>query len=251
MVRKENRGQLSAFNESLKHITGDIVFQLDADDRYKKTYVEEIINIYKERNDIDFIFCEMEKFFIDGRKEIKLNKKYKFNSEVGYSIISTLYVQEWIGSPTSAISMRTELYKKLLPVPYEKDWITRADDCLVLGASILGANKYYYSNALVEYRIHGSNAFFNKKFSKKYEYNRKINLNRLINFFHNKSNLGDDISDIIQSEFLTRDYGNIRIYKFYSKAISKQNFSSFKKLRLKIKLFGYFAKKNLKNKKVV
>ncbi|MBU1995244.1 glycosyltransferase family 2 protein, partial [bacterium] len=59
IVSKKNAGQLSAFNEALKHITGEIVFFLDADDLYKKNYIETILKVYKENQDVDFVFCAL------------------------------------------------------------------------------------------------------------------------------------------------------------------------------------------------
>jgi len=149
IVSKKNGGQLSAFNEAQKYITGDIVFFLDSDDIYKVDYIEKIVKLYQDNKDIDFIFCEIERFFIDGKKEVI--RKYPTNLDIGFSIISTLYSKEWVGSPTSAVSMKTNLFNKILPIPFESDWITRADDCLIWGSSIFGAKKYYCAEPLILY----------------------------------------------------------------------------------------------------
>ncbi len=235
LVKKENAGQLSTFNESLKYITGDIVFLLDADDRYKKTYIEEMVDIYINKK-VNFIFCEIEKFFNNGMLEVKRSKKYLSDSEVGYSVISSLYSKEWIGSPTSAISMRREIYEKILPIPLEKDWISRADDCLIYGTSILGVNKYYCSKPLVEYRVHGNNGYYNKILSKNDKYIREITINRLLEYFLKKSRLNRDLVNLVELEYLTRDYKNIRILKFYLRN------------KIKLKLIGLFIKVNISRK---
>jgi len=248
LVKKENAGQLSTFNESLKYITGDIVFLLDSDDRYKKTYVKEMVDIYITRK-VNFIFCEIEKFFNNGTVEVKRSKKYLCDSEVGFSVISALYSKEWIGSPTSAISMRREIYEKILPIPFEKDWISRADDCLVYGASILGVNKYYCSKPLVEYRVHGNNGYYNKKFSKNDNFIREITINRLLEYFLKKSQLNKNLVNLVELEYLTRDYKNIRILKFYLKAIDKLNCRFYLRNKIKLKLIGLFIKVNISRKK--
>lgn len=54
VVKKLNAGQLSTFNESLNHYTGDIICLLDADDKYKKDYISEIVKVYKENKDVNF-----------------------------------------------------------------------------------------------------------------------------------------------------------------------------------------------------
>jgi glycosyltransferase involved in cell wall biosynthesis len=40
LIDKENGGQLSAFNSAMSHITGDIVFFIDADDMYEPNYIK-------------------------------------------------------------------------------------------------------------------------------------------------------------------------------------------------------------------
>ena len=249
IVAKQNGGQLSAFNEVLQHITGEIVFFLDADDLYKEDYIETILKIYDTNEEIDFIFCALEKFFPDGTTE--LLQRYKKTKKFGFSVITTFIHKEWIGSETSAISMRLQLLKKVLPIPLEQDWITRADDCLVWGTSIVGAQKYYLAIPLVKYRVHGNNHYFGNKNidTYSYQYNRILVQEKLFNYFKTKNSIPDYLTDIIKlnstaanilvREYLSQEFQDYKLLKKYIKMILKSNlnvknkYKNVKKLILK------------------
>lgn len=217
IISKSNGGQLSAFNEAAVHMTGDVICFLDADDTYQNTYVSEIANIYKENNDIDFVFCAVERFFINGDKQVI--RKYGSNKKLGFSVLSSLYAKEWVGTVTSAVSMRTELCNKILPVPYEGDWTTRADDCLTWGSSIFGANKFYCATPLVLYRVHNNNRFYKKKFSNDYMYKRELSINKLFSFFSNKAGVDFNSINLVNLEYRSRNTKDIKIWLLYFKII--------------------------------
>jgi len=217
IVSKKNGGQLSAFNEALKYISGDIVFFLDSDDMYKNNYIEKVLEVYKKNKDIDFVFCALEKIFSDGRKEIV--RKYKGNTDIGFSILSAIHSKEWIGSVTSTLSMRKDILNQILPIPFEKDWINRADDCLIWGSSVVGAKKYYYNDSLILYRVHGNNTFYGKEFSDIYLYKREISMNRLFSFFINKFGLDRKNINFISLEFKSRNPKDYKLLKRYMKIV--------------------------------
>lgn len=64
----------------------------------------------------------MEEFH--NSKNIQYYKNIKDNIDFGATCLETLVLQNWIGMQTSAISIKKELLKKILPVPYLSDWIT-------------------------------------------------------------------------------------------------------------------------------
>lgn len=228
IVSKKNGGQLSTFNEAIKHITGDIIFFLDSDDMYKNDYIEKALEIYKKNKDIDFVFCAMEKFFSDGRKEIV--QRYKENTDIGFSMVSAIHSKEWIGNVTSTLSMKKDILNQILPIPFEKDWANRADDCLIWGSSVVGAKKYYFNESLVLYRAHGANTFYGKEFSNVYLYKREISINRLFSFFINKFDLNDKILNFISLEFKSRYPKDYKLLKRYMKIV----FNSKEAIILKI-----------------
>lgn len=188
ILKNKNQGQLSSFNEGFLATTGDIVFFLDADDQYEPEYLETALDFYQRRSECDFVFCAYKKF---GATE-EIYQQYHVDLDLGYSVIRTLCTGEWIGSITSTLSIRREIISKFLPIPHIEDWRVRADDCLVWGASLVGAKKFYIARPLVKYRIHQDNQYYNKKFldtNKSYEYKRLLKQTSLFNYITQKNNL--------------------------------------------------------------
>ena len=179
VISKANQGQLSCFNVGFAAATGDLLFFLDSDDVYEREYLARAIRTYEEFTTCDFLFCALMKFGSEGG----LIEPYPSTRSMGYSAFSARYVRKWIGAPTSAISMRRSALERILPLPesFYSDWKSRADDCLVLGASLVGCCKVYLAETLVKYRLHGDNGFAGKKFSN-FDYRlRRLNATGMIN----------------------------------------------------------------------
>lgn len=187
VLKSKNQGQLSSFNEGFFAATGDIIFFLDADDMYEDKYLENALNYYRRYRECDFLFCAYQKFGVTEG----IFQEYEFDIDLGYSVIKTLCLGEWIGSITSTLSMRREIVNKILPIPYTDDWRVRADDCLVWGSSLVGAKKFYMSQPLVMYRIHKSNNFHNDKsdLNISFEYKRLLKRSAIFNYIQQKNSL--------------------------------------------------------------
>jgi glycosyltransferase involved in cell wall biosynthesis len=176
--QKTNGGQLSCFNTAVRYVNDeDVVCLLDSDDVYPPDYLEVLLT--KHGSKVDFLFCKAAPFK-DG-VELPRNACTSTQPDVWFGISSALTRRTrcWIGSPTSAISMSGSTFKLILPFAFEKDWVTRADDVLVLGASISGARKLYCPSISVGYRIHGSNLAFGKTLSREELIRRDFVLERL------------------------------------------------------------------------
>jgi glycosyltransferase involved in cell wall biosynthesis len=178
IVAKKNEGQLSCFNEGFARSRGDIVFFLDADDVYEPNYVAEALAIYDRDPAIDFVFCGTRQF---GKRD-KVRLLCDEDRDLGYSVILTALLHEWIGGPTSSLSMRRQILEKLLPLPFIDRWRTRADDCLVFGASLAGARKYYLAEPLVRYRVHDANGFCGQRQDAAAVYRRRLAVNVLFEY---------------------------------------------------------------------
>ncbi|MEC4819274.1 MAG: glycosyltransferase family 2 protein, partial [Scytonema sp. PMC 1069.18] len=74
VLKEENQGQLSSFNDGFKASQGDIICFLDADDIYTENYIQEIVNFYKENPECDFLFCSAELFGNEERIASCYNK---------------------------------------------------------------------------------------------------------------------------------------------------------------------------------
>ena len=127
IICKENEGQLSCFNEGFARATGDIIFFLDADDVLEPNYVEKALGVYDRQRDCDFLACGRRMF---GQRE-GVSLKFPTDRDLGYSVIFTAFQREWIGTPTSCLSIRRRVLSQILPLPFTNYWRIRADDCLV------------------------------------------------------------------------------------------------------------------------
>ncbi|BBD68257.1 glycosyl transferase family protein [Nostoc commune NIES-4072] len=243
IFQETNQGQLSSFNEGFLAATGEIIFFLDADDIYQPQYLENALKFYSRRTECDFIFCAYKKFgAVEG-----IFQTDAVDLDLGYSVIRTLYNGEWIGSITSTLSIRREILRKILPIPNIEDWRVRSDDCLVWGASLVGAKKFYMSKPLVMYRIHQNNQYHNNKFlhiDKNYEYKRFWKRNSLFNYILKKNNLSLPLLLAFTSlnELKTIPCPKFQDFISYLKIIFLFEHILYWKIKGIILLFSYFIK---------
>jgi len=211
-IEKSNGGQLSALNCAVDHIDDcDLVFLLDADDLYTKEYIQKSVEHYQKFKECDFLFCRRKYLGKNG------NLENRFSSDVFYppTIKRAYYAREWIGNATSMISMKTDVLKKILPIPFESQWRVRADDCLVWGASLVGARKHYIHQALVQYRVHDMNYHHGKNYAKETLEKRKNSINQLFDYFVSKGNIDITLDRSIVFEFLnTKPRGIFEFFTF-------------------------------------
>ncbi len=142
IVRKNNEGQLSCFNQGAARCTGDIVFFLDADDVFEPQYVEQALGVYDCYPSCDFLFCGRRLF---GKRQDTV-LPFPSDRDFGYSVLRTVYQRAWIGGPTSCLSLRRNILNKILPLPFVEEWRVRADDCLVFGASLARRESDFWPN---------------------------------------------------------------------------------------------------------
>ena len=241
VLKDKNQGQLSSFNEGFIAATGDLIFFLDADDIYEPKYLEYALNFYQRNRECDFLFCAYQKFGV----EEGIFLEDESDRDLGYSVLKTLCLGEWIGSITSTLSMRREIANKILPIPYTDDWRVRADDCLVWGASVVGAKKFYTSEPLVMYRIHKSNNFHNSKPSDiniSFEYKRLLKRSVIFNYLMQKNslNLPLFLAYSCLNELKTIPYPKIKDFSLYLKIIFLLEKNIYWKFKGIILLFIYF-----------
>ena len=157
-IFKENGGQLSAFNEGFEAATGEIVCFLDSDDLYQQGYLRTVAKYFAQYPDCGCLLGKVEFF---GEKNGS-GSSYP-DGFYGCNPFSVATRHVWRGAATSVISAKREALAKFLPYHgNEKYWKTRADDLLIWGTDLVGANKYCFSQPTVKYRIHGNNLFYGK-----------------------------------------------------------------------------------------
>lgn len=176
LIFKANGGQLSCFNEGFAAATGDIIFFLDADDTWEPGYTKTVCATY-ETTSADFVFTAHRKFgAVNEAVDAGPDRDF------GYTRIYTYFLRKWIGAPTSCLSMRREVLAAFLPIPFFQDWRVRADDCLVFGASLVGARKWRIGQPLVNYRIHNRNNFHGRGEDRLRTYHNELATQRFFDY---------------------------------------------------------------------
>lgn len=186
IVTTPNRGQLAAICEGFLRLASDAVALLDADDTWDPNYLQRVSDQFSQNASIDFVAANVKCF---GAKGGIWNKSTQDTDHGLTSCLTSLSdPPPWIGSPTSGLSIRKTFFEKLIPTEdLYVDWKTRADDCLVLGSSILGAHKFYIAETLVNYRIHGSNNWASQVWSADNACRYEIKKQKMLNYYRNKA----------------------------------------------------------------
>jgi glycosyltransferase involved in cell wall biosynthesis len=203
-IKKENAGQLSAFQVGIDASTGELFFFLDADDYYESDYVSLMVDYYKEHTRADFVFSEPAKFSGTAAQTKHLNAPKSY--DYGISLIRELTTQSFIGRSTSTLSLKKRLLDQLFPVPDHmlKTWEICADEYLIRGAGLAGANKHYYGIQRVNYRIHENNLFQGTKSTDIYhKYERERNICSLINHLKEKFHIQQNHLELAALEYKT------------------------------------------------
>jgi glycosyltransferase involved in cell wall biosynthesis len=246
VLKEKNEGQLSCFNTGFLAATGDLIFFLDADDVYDHHYLEAALKFYEENQACDFLISSHTKF--ESGKEESRSKTTQSLSEIqleavdlGYSVVVALYRQKFIGGPTSAISMRRKVLEQILPIPYLEDWRTRADDCLVYGASVVGARKFRMRPAFIWYRVHENNNFHRNKSrsNKAVYYKRVIALNRLFSLLRQKMNYQEDLFEAAAYELKTIPTPRREQFLMYLGIVINSNMTLIQKINSVLVILKY------------
>ncbi|QDU57913.1 glycosyltransferase family 2 protein [Aeoliella mucimassa] len=208
---KANGGQLSTFNKGFQRTTGEVLFFLDADDRYRRQYVEQALDAYQQ-HEADFVIAGAANFGCDRLGQRKTAPR----RDLGYSTIATLLGNAYVGGPTSALSMRRSIAELVLPYPAESEWRTRADDVLVLASSIVGARKFHLGESLIDYRVHESNHFAGQQSDSVTKLQHAMAVNRLKQWYANKMGYGvESLAPALHREFQTIQRPTLQQWRSY------------------------------------
>lgn len=158
---KPNGGQASAFNVGLEHITGEIVFLLDADDLFHPDKIAEVCSIY-EKHKCKAVFNALMWFgenvepHIDPSRIYNLNFMEKLTDEVykmRYTDLSTSY---HFLAETSGQSFARDTFAKMMPCPAAA--IGGQTDIYLQTFALLEGDIHYTPRPLTMYRKHSSSA---------------------------------------------------------------------------------------------
>lgn len=208
----QNGGQLAAFQRGVAAADADVVCFLDADDRWEPTYLEQIGAVYDQRKDIGFVFSDIGLF---GNENGRIGFARRA-LDLGYTAISTYALTYWYGAPTSALSLRIRYARQCmdLPVQVSASWRLSADNCLVFGASLFGARKYFLPTGQVGYRIHGDNGWWAKQ-DRNTVFHGLLQSRGLIHHYARAAGLDDSCLELAKLEYRTKpdpDWAEARRY---------------------------------------
>lgn len=194
------------------------------------------MQFYETNPTCDFLYCSLLEFGSSNQ----IIRRANGNIDHGCTLLLTYSLQEWIGAQTSAISMRRDLLTKILPLPLWSDWITRADDCLVIGASLAGGRKIYLDQCLIRYRIHGTNNFSGRSQTPEKKFIYKLAKHRLYNYFSEKYRLENSMLKYLYLEFKSSPQSDLSVLTKYIRAVQKAPISFLNKIRNILEMLHYF-----------
>ena len=141
--------------------------------------------------------------------------------------------------------MRRTILEKFLPIPHVEEWRVRADDCIIFGASIAGARKFYLAQPLVKYRSHGNNNHFGRKEKRTPEYLEKYDQakTRLFSFFSEKINNPDNLDKFAHLEFKTIAQPNREELSIYKSIVKQSKLPKWKRAINLLSLYIHFLSK--------
>jgi glycosyltransferase involved in cell wall biosynthesis len=235
LVCGENGGQLVAFQRGVARATADVICFLDADDRWEADYLSRLGELYDGRRDVDFVFSDMQ-LFGDENRWMGYSERSR---DLGYTAISTYMLMHWYGAPTSALSMRALWARRTLERPEELShtWRLSADNCLVFGASVLGARKYYLRTGAVHYRIHGNNGWWGKQTATSLYLNR-FRSRCLIEIYARNIGLDTRSVDNAKHEFRTKPEPSWREARRYARLVRMRRGSWLGNLNRALAILG-------------
>lgn len=160
ILAQSNRGQLAAFAAGCAAARGDVVCFLDADDRYEPGYLAALEQVYAAQPAPELVLANLRRF---GAQEGIWHPAQR-DADLGFGTLPAWILHQFHSVPTSAVSMRRGFAQRVTQVPesFHAQWRVRADDCLLLGANVLGARSATLAAAHVLYRIHDSNNWARK-----------------------------------------------------------------------------------------
>ncbi len=214
LIRKTNGGQLSCFNAGFEASRGDLLFFLDADDRYESRHLEQSLDRYARHPASDVVFCGYQTFGTHSQRRIR----YRQDRELGCGVAYTLEYGRAIGNPTSCLSFRRRRLERMLPLPLEEDWYIRADDCLLLGAALAGGCKLFMAETLVNYRLHEANNLYGSRPDALARYRHEVACRRVIGHYAAQFNLcRSRVLPLAHHEFTTCRHPDVRLLRHYIK----------------------------------
>jgi len=238
IITQRNGGQMAAFVAGLERATGDLIFFLDADDKYQPHHVEAVAGTYEAHPGVDFVFTAYQRFGADNH----IRRYAPTTQNMGFSVAGALCARLWVGSVTSTLSLRRRLALTLLPClrRVAPRWTIRADDALIYGSSLAGAQKYFLSEPTVLYRVHDANGYFRRKMSGSDYYAHTLRVESYIGVLCEHLGINSGFQLHPEIEFRSIEKPTTFLYRYYCSIIWKLRISLMERIRMRFLLFLHF-----------
>jgi glycosyltransferase involved in cell wall biosynthesis len=243
ILKQRNQGQLFAFVLGMENASGDLICFLDADDKYQSHHIEEIVKCFADHKDVEFVFTAHRCF---GSSEAVVRYAPE-DLDLGYSVIAMLRGRIYVGSVTSTLAIRRSLALTLMPPMRQAAprWRIRADDCLVYGASLAGARKYFLANPTVLYRIHGGNNLYGQVETPVDNFRHGLRRDTFVQLMCDHLGLGPSVRMRVVPEFLSLPRparAHLREYIWLHRQFEK---SLWKRLRGRIRMYLHYRRNGI------
>jgi glycosyltransferase involved in cell wall biosynthesis len=238
LVFQANGGVLKAFRAGVRAAAGEVVCFLDADDLWEPTHLEALARAYQARPAPDFVYTNLRYF---GQRE-GLYTNASCDIDLGLTALPSVFLREWYGAPTSALSLRRDLARRVLDLPedFDRDWRNCVDNLLIHGASIYGAHKVFLSEATVRYRIHGHNDSLARRTDPLEGMRHLYRVQRLIAHCARKAGFDRESLRLAKEEFKTKPHPRAQDVKTYWRLVWRSPLGLFKKIEYSASIVSRF-----------
>ncbi|MEO6873545.1 MAG: glycosyltransferase family 2 protein [Opitutaceae bacterium] len=238
VIHQRNAGQLAAFVTGFEHATGDLVLMLDADDTYAPGHVANVVRAFATHREVNFVFTAHRQFG-EGQALVQRSPDDEL---LGFSLVGALVRTLWIGSVTSTLALRRPLVLTLLPTLRQviPQWPIRADDCLVLGASLAGSQKYFLAEPTVNYRVHGANHFHQRESGAADHYAHWLRREGFKSILAGHLGIPREVIGQVDREFSTLPRPTRREYQEYVAIVWSLRVSLWTKVTKRLRLYAHF-----------
>jgi glycosyltransferase involved in cell wall biosynthesis len=238
IIRQRNGGHGMALVAGLARAQGDLIFFMDADDKYEPDHLERVTRVYTENKDVDFVYTGYRRFgAADG-----IYQQFPTDRNLGYSTVVVMRRMLYVGDITSTLSMRRNLALTLLPVLQQlaPRWRMAIDDCLVYGSSLACARKYFLAEPTVLYRIHAASDHLNygKTATEKYGHGQRRH--STIQVFCDYLGVRPDLALRADVEFWTIEKPTESQYREYRALIWELKIPLVQRLKMQLRIYLRF-----------
>lgn len=231
VILQDNRGQLAAMRAAVECSKGDWCCFLDSDDTWFCNHLSEAASVLSNEKDLGVYYSDHQ----ESTGPLLYHSKWPSGS-MGPCAALIAATGTRIGTITSAIIIKKTLADKIMEIDprFDNTWKTRADDCLVFGAGLLGAIFYYNPIKTINYRVHGSNSFAGHNQDRYRTYLYELNKWRMITEYRNMAGLRQEkIYKTMICELADFDNNKTKLYirRKYMNAIRKTPCSITQRLK--------------------